>query len=387
MCFLRIITLQLASRGIWSVILEEKLTNKQVFAFIIIFLIGETLMSGTDIVLPEKNEWLCQVISALLSGILFLSYMRPFRFFPDKNIFEILKTVTGKIIGTVIGLIFTVAAFINGVFLLRLAAEFITITCPENMSIPFFCFMIAVLASLIVLCGISKLGRISQLCFPLLLVFVLFYILASLKNISSPVFLPSFADGIAPFAHRIYSIISCPFSQVIFLISAISMVKSVNKNKKSLWFGFIAGALLVTLAACRNVFILGHIRVSETYFPSYVSASVLGIGDFIKHGEIFVSSVFMVSNIIQTSACIACTCGGISSVCGINYKKLAPAVGFIMLLFSIFIFKNTMDIFNSIKFSLYYFSGIIILIPIIFWIVTEIYAKVKKLSPQTNPEN
>lgn len=360
--------------------MEEKLTGKQAFAFVIIFLVGETLMAGANKVLAEENEWVVQLAAFAVSLILFAAYLAPFRIFPDKSIFEIFNTVLGKIFGRVAGIIFAAAAFLNGVFVMRLVAEFIIITSLEKASRLTLCLLLASITALMVSCGISKMGRMAQFCFPVLLIFSLFYLFGAVKNIYLPIFRPDFSEGIAAAFRRGYEVLNCPFSQTVFFVGMASITKSVDKNKKSMFAGYVIGGAMVALAVIRNVFVLGSTQFSENYFPSYVSASVIEIGDFFKHGEIFVAIVLFCSNILQISSCIACACGGITQTLNIkDYKKAAVYVGAAMLGAAVFAFDSTMSVFNAIKHTFKYFSWIIIVAPIVFWIYTEIYGRVKHL--------
>ena len=158
------------------------------------------------------------------------------------------------------------------------------------------------------------------------------------------------------------------------VFSNISKAKNYNKT---FIMGLGLGGFFVFLGALRNILVLGSERISMMYFPSIMVLSLIHIGSLIQRLEIGIVIITLVCVFVKAIICLFAVCNGISKVFGFDdYRFIATPVTLLMLSFSFFIFKSTMEISYWNLIAAPYYSFVFeVIIPLVIFIVAEIRSR------------
>ena len=107
-----------------------------------------------------------------------------------------------------------------------------------------------------------------------------------------------------------------------------------------------------------------------------MAVSLIRLG-FLQRLEMTVIIVFLACVFIKVSICIFAVCNGISKVFGFDdHKFIATPVALLMLSFSFFVYKSTMEAaFFTLNIWAYYSFPFEVIIPLVIFIVAEIRSR------------
>ena len=152
-----------------------------------------------------------------------------------------------------------------------------------------------------------------------------------------------------------------------------SNISKVKNYKRTFIVSILIGGGLIVLTVLRNLLVLGNDTLSRMYFHSTMAVSLIKLG-LLERLEMTVIIVFLVCAFIKVSIATFAVCNGISKVFGFeDYKFIATPVVLLMLSFSFFVTKSTMET-NSWLTNVWpsYAFPFEVLIPVVIFIVAEI---------------
>ena len=351
---------------------NEIISERQATILIILFLLGNSLLVGSGN--PAKQDaWLAIIIAISCSIILLLIYSRILSLYPGKDFFDILQILMGRSIGKIISVLMIWFAFHTGTLVLRILLEFTNILVfPNTPEIaPMLLFTILLIWSL--KAGIEVLGRWAEFFSWIIILIVIIVPVLSISQMDISKLKPILSNGVSPLLKGAFSSFSFPFCQTVIFTMVFSNISKVKNYTKTFIVGLLVGGGLILLTSLRNLLVLGSETVSRLYFHSTMAVSLIMLG-FLQRLEMTVVIVFLVCVFIKISICIFAVCNGISKVFGFDdYKFIATPVCLLMLSFSFFIYKSTMEtqFFFSNIFQYYSFPFQVI-IPLVVFVAAEV---------------
>jgi len=351
---------------------NEAISERQATILIILFLLGNSLLMGSGNQ-ANQNVWIAIIIAILWSNILLFMYSRILYLYPGKDLFDILQIVMGKFTGNFFCILMIWFVFHTGTLVLRTLSDFTnTLVFPNTpVVLPMIFFTILLIWSL--KSGIEVLGRWAELFSWIIISIVIIVPILSIPQMDISRLKPILNNGVTPLFKGAFSSFTFPFGQTVVFTMVFTNISKVKNYKKTFIVGLFIGGGLILLTSLRNLLVLGSATVSRLYFHSTMSVGLIRLG-FLQRLEMTVVIVFLVCVFIKVSICLFAVCNGISKVFGFDdYKFITTPVALLMLSFSFFIYKNTMEtqFFASNIWSFYSFPFEVI-IPLIIFIVAEI---------------
>ena len=139
---------------------NEKATFSQVMFSIVLFNFGSSVVIGITGGV-EQDGWFTILLASLLVIPLFLVYGRIIRLFPQKDLFQVLELIFGKIAGKVLTVLYIWYAVYLSALVLRNFSEFIQVsTMPETPQLPILILMVLTTVYL-VRSSMSSIGKWS----------------------------------------------------------------------------------------------------------------------------------------------------------------------------------------------------------------------------------
>lgn len=358
---------------------KEVISNRQGITMMTMFILGSTLILGVGSE-AKQDVWLAIIIALIFTIPVVGIYARILSLFPDKNLYEILNTIFGRFLGIFIAIFFIWYSFHLGVLVLRNFSELIKVVSfaetPEFIPV----MMMGTLCIWVVKEGIEVLGRWSQLAIILLLSIIMIVPVLSLTKASFNNIRPFLYNGIMPVFDSAFSIFSFPFAETVLFLATFNLNKERNNPFKIYYFSLAISGFFILILTVRNVLVLGVDFINMLYFPSYIAASLINIGDFLQRIEVFVAVGFLFAGFAKISVCLLAASKGIANLFKIdNYRQIVAPIGLLMMITSCFIYQSTMEMQEwAFKVYKYYAFPFQVILPIIIWISAEIKIKQQK---------
>ena len=352
---------------------NEAITERQGAILIILFIIGSTIITGTG-GQARQDAWIAIIIAISCSTILLLMFSRILSLYPGKDLFDILQIVVGKLIGKFIGILMIWFAFHLGTLVMRNLSDFTnTLTLTDTpVVLPMLLFSIILIWGLKE--GIEVFGRWGEFFIWFVILTWSFYSMLAISQMDINRLKPILSNGFPPLIKGVFSSFSFPFGEIVIFTMVFSNISKAKNYNKTFLVGLGLGGLIIFLGTLRNLLILGSYRISMVYFPSVLAISLIHIGLLLQRLEVGILPVLLICSYAKVIICLFAICNGISKVFNLNdYRFIATPVTLLMLNFSIFIYKNTMEM-AAFAFDIwpYYSFPFEVIIPLIVFILAEI---------------
>lgn len=356
----------------------EILSDKQAIAITTVFTLGSVLVlcSGLQ---GKQDSWISIILAVILTIPLAVMYARTLSLFPGNDIFDISRIVLGKIVGKLFCILFILFAFFVATIVLKILGLFInTMSLPETPQIvPMI--MLGIICTIGVKVGVESLSRWSELFLNFLLAYVIISFLLLLNKMNITNILPVMYNGVKPVLTGAISGVTYPFGGIVIMLMVFPNLKTrKSPYKVFLWSLFISG-IIVFIATLRSLLTLGSVA-ADFYFPPYVITSRINIGDFLQRLEILVALVLLIAGFMQIATSLLAACRGIAKLfeCD-DYRFIVWPVSLIMINYSYFILKNTIELKAwALKIWMYYAVWFEVFLPLIIYIGAEFKAKMIK---------
>lgn len=359
---------------------NEKATFAQMMFSIVLFNFGSSVVMGISGSVAQ-DAWAAILLGAVCAVPLFCVYARLFRLFPEKGLFEILEIIFGKVGGKILTVIFIwYALHLCSIILGNFTIFTQTASMPETPQLPIMILMILTTAYL-ARSSMRAIGKWAMVAIFLVVFVVLLTFVTAIPQLKWDALLPVFEHPPAQIAQAAFDVFSFPYAEsVLFLCLAGSFSKKDNPYKLFLFsLLIILGVFIVVIV--RNITLMGTTLSSMNYFPSYMMARIIGIGDFLARIEGSISSNFLFAGIVKIAVCLLAASKGIASLFNLeDYRSVVLPTGLLAMAICASLYKNVMGIFAFIPYYPYYAFLFQVILPLAVWIAGEIYVKKHPLS-------
>jgi spore germination protein KB len=322
-----------------------------------------------------RDCWLALLAAAIPSLFVSVVVALLAKRFPGQTIVEYSKSIAGKWVGGVLGLLFIFYFFHDATLSIRGFGEFFTSAITPRTPIVIYFSAIVILAVYAVRCGIEVISRTNQM---FLFCIVPVGILASImthKDKDYRNFLPILEYGPEPMMMGALSLLSL-FSSFLVL----SMVfPSVNDGKKLLSGSMICMGVLIIMfigPITGPIAIYGAERSIGITFPTFQILRDIRVGE-LQRLDLLGIMLWSLGSFGKISLYLFATTVGIAQLTGVrNHKVLAGPVGTLMVIVALINSKNFLEIFKFYKYTYPYYSTFFgIVLPTLLLIVAIVRRK------------
>ncbi|MBY9079895.1 endospore germination permease [Paenibacillus sp. HN-1] len=322
---------------------KEIIPGGQSIASIVLFCMGGSLFLGNSGA-SGNSAWIGVLIAMALACPLMLLYARLQALLPGKNLYGMLESVFGKLIGKSLSCLFIGYAMYLGAIALRDFGEFsktIALTATP-MLVPMM--GVGLLGIWVAHSGIEVMGRTSKFLFLVAITGLVIVLLLSIPNFNPHYLKPLLDKGWRGIFIDAATTFAFPFGEVVLFLGVFDCLSAKTPLYKALLGGFGIAGLLMLAVTLRNLLVLGPEVISSLYFPSYVAVSRIDIGDFLERIEGSSAIIFVTALFVKVSVCIYVAARGIAHLFNLkSYRSVVLQTGLIMILFADFVYKNIMD--------------------------------------------
>lgn len=363
---------------------NDKVTVNQAAFSIVLFNFGSSVVMGISTG-AGQDTLLAILLAALMTVPVFLLYGRIFSRFPQKDFYDIAEEVLGKVGGKAVTALFTWYSIHLAALVLRNFSEFTQISSmPETPQLPIMVLMVLTTVFL-ARSGMHAIGKWSVVSFFLLGAVVTLTFIPSLYRLRFDDLLPLMEHPPALIAKTGFQIFSFPFAEtVVFLCLGGSFTE--GKPYKTLFRALTITLIIFLLVFIRNLVLLGRSMMEISVFPSYVTARIIEVSDFLSGIEGFISSNFLLAGIVKISVCLLAAGKGLSRLFGLkHHPALILPAGLLAMGLGATVYQNTMDMFAFTPYYPYYAFPFQVVLPLAVLIVGEVRLRRRKGGAALNP--
>ena len=352
-----------------------RISNYQLFTILVCFMLGSSIIVNPAAA-AKQDGWLAFLFGWSGGFVLMLLYTYIALLNPGKNLIEILRYNFGKVLGSIISIVYILYFIHLAALVLRNFGEFIlTVSYPDTPML----FVISGL--MLVVCyavkkNIEIIGRISEI-FNLLFVCVLLFVFFALFSMYKfENFKPFFVQGILPIIKGALGTLTFPFGETVAFLMVFPYVKKQENLKKSSLLGVAMVGFLLFTAIIRNQMVLGTAMLSRDVFPSHIAFRLIPGLDV----DPLLDLNFTMGGIVKVSICLLAATRGIVDLFNLNnYKILVLPLAAFCVSLSILLYDNVNDMITwAGEIWPYYSIPFQIILPIIILTVSLIRKKEQK---------
>ncbi len=357
---------------------KEMLSSRQAICILVMFMFGSSVILGVSSG-AAQDSWICVLLAPFMALPMVLIYARMIKLFPEKDFFEIVEFVLGKIAGKIIILLMSWYGLHLCAMVLRNFAEFVgtsyLIETPQLVTL----ITMILLVVYMLYSGVATMGKWCLVMLPIVVFVVILTALLSAEKIDFTNLMPVMEHSAGTIAKSTYRIFSFPYAETVLFLTLASSVKKTDNPYKIYVSAIFIITVILLLVVLRNILLMGSAVLSVEAFPAYVAVKIISIGDFIARMEGSIAMNLILAGIIKISVCLFAATKGMARLFGIgNYRKIIFPVSLSAVALSVMIYKSSMEMFDFVYISSFYVIPFEIIIPLLVWIAAEIKVRRKK---------
>ena len=355
--------------------LNGKISGRQAANMMVLFILGSSLVTGGGMA-AKQDSWICVILGMLMTVPLVLIYAELNHSAPGKDIFEMSYEALGKFGGAVITILFTLYTIHLGALVVRNFTEYFqVVSIPETPQ-----YVTAICIGLIAWYSVSKgmdvVARGSVFTMPLVMSVIILLNLFTLKYMNFSNLEPVLYHNSGKVFEGAYSLFTFPFAETVMFVTVFSIVETKKHPAKIYLLSLLFAGLVLTALVAVAIAIIGLPLVTMLYFPSYASASVMDIGNFISRAEVLVSGNYIIFGIVKVTVCLYVSCKGLAKLFNVkDHRVFSMPIMAVMIIESVLVYESTMQMFAFIDIYSIYAPFFEAAIPILLLIVIKVKKK------------
>ncbi|EOR21971.1 spore germination protein KB [Niallia nealsonii AAU1] len=328
--------------------LKENLSLSQLFAIIIGFNLGTTLVIVLGISAKE-DAWIAVLLTTAIGILIASFFLNLNELVPSKNLFEIIEFGFNRVIAIPITLIYTLYFFYLASRTIRDFGELTSTFILPLTPIEVIVITLMVIIGYIVYLGIEILGRTTEIFTPysaLFLLLLVVFLIAS-HNLSITKIQPVLARGILPVIKTMFPIeINRPYGELLVMTCIFPHITNIKMRKKLVLFSVAFSGILLTIATLIITTSLGITTATRATFPLLSTTRLISIGELIERIDALAVFIIILGIIIKSSIFIYSGLKGLEFIFKYQYRYFVVPIVCIISMFSIFI---SLDINDHVK--------------------------------------
>ncbi|MGJ7919869.1 GerAB/ArcD/ProY family transporter [Neobacillus sp. LXY-4] len=320
-----------------------RISNSQFQILIIMFVIGTSILITPPLtaIQAKQDAWLSVLLGLGFGLILVWLYSILAGRYPNMTIAQYSEKILGKWLGKFVAFFFFIYLIILTSGLLRISGDLLTTHVLPETPIQAIETLLLLVVIMGVRLGLETFCKTAEMLFPYIIIFLFFLILFLLPEFKFENLQPFLENGLSPVLRGSIRTLGVPFLDIVIFLMISPYVNLQKKVKKSMLLSTLAGGIAVFVITTTSILVLSAQETSRFYYPTFVLAQKISIGDFIERIEIISGATIFISLFMKITICFYATVLSISQTLQLkNYKILTLPLGIIIVVLSIALYPN-----------------------------------------------
>jgi spore germination protein KB len=364
---------------------NARISVRQFTILIVLGIIGDSILIIPTIIAhsAKQDAWLSMLLATICgiaAGALFAAIANRLQ---RQTLFNKIRQQLGKWVGGFVCLLFLFEFFMCGLTLITEMTQFMTAQLmpetPVNAIILVFLFVVIIAYRY----GIEAFARMGELLFPVFLLLFLFMVVFLLPQIKETNLLPLVSEGFVGIRHGTVVAFSTGFAEMFILLMLVNHVTGNAKLTKPIITGFAIGGLILFIIVLFCVLVLGPNIMETKYYPTFVLAQKINIGNFLERVEAIIAFLWFITVFYKTLLLYFAFTSGIAQLFQLKESNmLTIPIGMLLLVGAVAGTPNTSVYISILKSSYIWFDiTFCLLLPLLIFIIFVIKDKRSKLTP------
>ena len=280
-----------------------RISHFQLFALIMLFEIGSTTLFalGLD---AKQDAWIAILIAMLLGFGLIWVYTEIQKYYPNKNLADILVTVLGKWIGGPLVILYALEFFWIGTLNFREFGELVSMILLPTTPMIIILVSFMLITIYVLFSGYEVLARLGEIMLPIVIIFlVTTYVLTILSGRADfSRIQPVLGHGILPVLDVAFpAIVNFPFGESVVFLMYWSYVNSQEQIRKITYFAVGASGLLLVCSLIIIVTVLGVQYANNTEVPLFEVIKMINIAEVITNLDAVAAVLMFIGGFFKMS--------------------------------------------------------------------------------------
>lgn len=284
-------------------IMKMKISSYQLFFSIILVPYGSALLF---FITPsaKQDAWIAMLIYILPAIMLQIVYTALWSKYSDDTIVTYMPKIFGKVIGTILSILYIIFFAYEAARVLRDITSLITITTMLKMSFNLITLLLISIVGYSVYLGMEDLCRAGQF---ILFMLVSFFILEWIFLFTTPGILkfynlePVLEKGIMFVIKEGWKLITFPYGETVLLTMLYPFTVERSKVRKTAVLAITFLGILLTLNSIMFISVLGIDFASTSLFPLLQTMRLIRVGEYFDRVDIFLMLIMVVGGFIKIS--------------------------------------------------------------------------------------
>lgn len=356
---------------------KERITSSQAFLIVAKSIIGTGILvlpQGIAKAVGTPDGWISVVLSGILAMLSGYVIVKLSLRFPGQTFYQYSEAIAGKWLGKMAAVALSLYYILCSAYLLRFMGEVIRMYLLDKTPIEVIVIVFLSIATYLTVGGIHPIARLIEMFLPLVVIFLLVFILFSLQNMESDNIRPVLGGGVLPVLKGIKpSIFSISGFEIMLILPAF--MKEPRKAVQSVLGGIALVIPLYTMVVATAIATLSVEEVKTLTWPTMSVAKNIELpGGFFERFESLFSVLWVISMytafvLYQYSASL-----GFAQILRKRYQTLV--YGCLPVIYLVAMFPS--DLNEVFQFGdVLGISAMIVasILPLCFWIIAKLRRK------------
>lgn len=278
-------------------------TALQFFIMTFGFTAGTSILVMPSALVQGAREagWIAGLVVTVFNLVHVWLYIAIMRLYPGQSVLQIFGTVFGKWAGKLIQVIYLsfillLCGTLVGNIGFFMSGEMMPETPVEALNILFVAVVCFAVYS-----GIQVFARLSELIFPLILVFFVALFLLLMPQMNIHYIQPVLEDGPMPVLMSGFQ--AMMLQETVIVTVLFPLVQNRSKANKALIYGTVLGGVILFMTVLLCLLVAGVEQTSNFTYPAYAVAKMINIGNFLQRIEGMLITIWVLTIFIKCSIC------------------------------------------------------------------------------------
>lgn len=303
------------------------------------FLTASGLLTKGLYMYLEQDSWIAVILACLISLPVVWMYGTLNKWYPSKSLIEINEEVFGRIIGSIISVIYVFYFISISALNTRDLGNFAHIILP-NTPVAFLLIVFIFVCTWAVKKGAWNITSYGTLFVVVSLAIIIINSILLIGETRLEYFTPSFTFPVKDYVAGTHLVSMLPLCEIFIFFMFVPYMKKTDELGKVLSKGLVIGTMILLLIVARDITVLGDSVLFLT-LPSYSVVRLINVGEILTRLEIVYSIILIMLLFIKVSAIMFATVSASARLMKFtSYSFLVNILGAFTILYAISVFPS-----------------------------------------------
>ncbi|MCD9024616.1 GerAB/ArcD/ProY family transporter [Cohnella silvisoli] len=319
---------------------SQPITNRSFTIMVIFFMIGTSILIAPNALAlnAKQDAWLSCLLGVVINLLLVWLYVVLGERHPEQTLVGYSEKLLGKWIGKFVGLLFALFCYLLASLMVGDMGYFLTTQALVETPIEYLQMLFVVSIVVAIREGLQVYSRVVEIFFPWILLLFLVLIVSLAPQFDLDKLKPVLEFGMAPVMKGSFSFFS--LQEMVVLLMLYPFITKGKGRGRGFIIGTLIGGIVLVVTTMGSIVVLDYTQTANNFFPTYVMAKNISIGQFLERLEGMMMLIWILSIFVKVAITFHAAIIGIAQVFRIDEKILIWPLAIGMIVLSLMCYTN-----------------------------------------------